>query len=203
MKEEKLYLYPIWVRLWHLTNAVLYLILIITGLSLQYSSKEFTLISFQTSVSLHNIAGIILCINYIFYLTGNRFTSNGMYYQFPLKGMFERVWKQFMYYTIGTFKGEPTPYPVSMKQKFNPLQKLTYVIVMYMFMPAIIVTGLGLFFPDILPDRILGINGIHLTDLLHIIVGFGLSVFMVIHIYFCTFGKTPWTNFKSMINGWH
>lgn len=201
--KDKVYLYPIWVRLWHLANAVLFLILIITGLSLQYSSKDFSLISFQTAVSLHNIAGILLCINYIFYMTGNRFTSNGMYYQFHIKGMFERVWKQFMYYSVGIFKGEPAPYPISIKRKFNPLQKLTYAIVMYMFMPLMIATGLGLFFPDILPEKILWINGIHLTDLLHIIAGFAMSVFMVVHIYFCTIGATPWANFKSMIDGWH
>jgi len=184
-------------------NAILYLILLITGLSLQYSSKEYELISFQHSVSFHNIAGIILCINYIFYMTGNRFTSNGMYYQFHISGMFTRVLKQFRYYAYGIFKGEKAPYPIDIKRKFNPLQKLTYAVVMYMFMPVIIVTGLGLFFPDILPARILGINGIHLTDLLHIVMGFAISVFMIVHIYFCTIGKTPWANFKSMLNGWH
>lgn len=201
--KNKVYLYPIWVRLWHLLNAVLYLILIATGLSLQYSSQDFHLIDFQSAVSIHNIAGIILIVNYFFFLSGNRFTSNGMYYQFHIKGMFERVLKQFKYYSIGIFKKEAAPYPISEKRKFNPLQKLTYAIVMYLFMPLIIISGLGLFFPDILPSSILGINGIHLTDLLHIITGFALSVFMVIHIYFCTIGKSPTANFKSMINGWH
>lgn len=201
--KNKVYLYPIWVRIWHLINAILYLILIFTGLSLQYSSQDFQLIEFQNAVSLHNISGIILCFNYIFYMTGNRFTSNGIYYQFHIKGMFDRVFKQAMYYSVGIFKGEKAPFPINAERKFNPLQKLTYAIVMYAFFPVIIVTGLGLYFPDILPTNILGINGIHLTDLLHIITGFALSVFMVIHIYFCTIGKTPWANFKSMIDGWH
>lgn len=201
--KNKIYLYPIWVRLWHLLNAVLYLILIATGLSLQYSNQDYQLIDFQTAVSVHNIAGIILIVNYFFFLSGNRFTSNGIYYQFHTKGMYERVFKQFQYYSVGIFKKEEPPFPISEKRKFNPLQKLTYAIVMYVFMPLIIITGLGLFFPDILPSSILGFNGIHLTDLLHIITGFALSVFMVIHIYFCTIGKSPTANFKAMINGWH
>lgn len=201
--KNKIYLYPIWVRIWHLINAILYLILIFTGISLQYSSQDFQLIDFQHAVSYHNIAGIILCFSYIFYMTGNRFTSNGMYYQFHINGMFDRVFKQFKYYSIGIFKKEKAPFPITAERKFNPLQKLTYAIVMYAFFPVIIATGLGLYFPDILPLNIFGINGIHFTDLLHIVTGFALSVFMVIHIYFCTIGKSPWANFKSMIDGWH
>jgi thiosulfate reductase cytochrome b subunit len=46
-------------------------------------------------------------------------------------------------------------------------------------------------------------SGLHLIDLFHIIVGFLVSLFMVVHIYFCTIGSTPLSNFKSMINGYH
>ncbi len=201
--KNKMYLYPIWVRLWHLVNAVLFLALIITGLSLQYSSNDYSLIAFNYSVSIHNITGIILCVGFAFYIMANRFTSNGNYYQFHLKGLPGRVFKQFMYYSFGIFKKENPPFPISVGRKFNPLQKISYVIVMYIFMPIIIVTGIALFFPDMLPNKILGISGIHFIDLLHIITGFTLSIFMVLHIYFCTIGKTPLANFKSMINGWH
>lgn len=201
--EEKLYLYPVWVRIWHMINALLYLLLILTGLSLQYSSTEFSLIPFNYAVTIHNIAGIVLLANYILFLAGNRFTSNGMYYQFHIKGMGERVMKQFKYYTFGVFKKEKSPFPITKDRKFNPLQKLTYAIVMYIFVPIILASGFGLFFPEILPDKFLFMSGIHFVDLVHIITGFGLSLFMVIHIYFCTFGKTPGANFKSMLNGWH
>jgi len=198
-----MYLYPLWVRLWHLANALMFLSLIITGLSLQYSSVEYTIIPFNYAVSIHNITGIIICVGYVFYLFANRFTSNGQYYQFPLKGMMGRIMKQFRYYSYGIFKHEDAPFPVSVGRKFNPLQKISYVFVMYIFMPIVIITGLALLFPDMLPDKILGIGGIHITDLLHILMGFILSIFMIVHIYFCTIGKTPLANFKSMINGWH
>ncbi len=201
--RKPMYLYPLWVRLWHLANALMFLALLVTGLSLQYSSVEYTIIPFNYAVSIHNIAGIIICVGYIFYLFANRFTSNGQYYQFPIKGMMGRIIKQFRYYSYGIFKHEDAPFPVSVGRKFNPLQKISYVFVMYIFMPIVIITGLALLFPDILPDKILGIGGIHITDLLHILMGFILSVFMIVHIYFCTIGKTPLANFKSMINGWH
>lgn len=201
--KDKLYLYPIWVRSWHLLNALLFLALIFTGLCLQYSSIEYTIIPFKYSVSIHNIAGIILCVAFAFYIMANRFTSNGNYYQFHLKGLLGRVFKQFRYYAFGIFKNEDPPFPISVGRKFNPLQKVSYVIIMYILMPIIIVTGVALFFPEMLPTKILGASGIHVIDLLHIITGFILSVFMLVHIYFCTIGKTPLANFKSMINGWH
>jgi len=201
--KDKLYLYPIWVRLWHMMNAILFLVLITTGLSLQYSSIEYPLIPFNYAVSIHNISGIILCVMFAIFIVGNRFTSNGNYYQFKLKGLIKRVMKQFKFYTIGIFRNEKPPYPVTKKRKFNPMQKLSYVAVMYFLMPIVMLTGIMLFFPDLLPSKILGIGGIHFIDLLHIITGFVLSLFMVIHIYFCTIGTTPIANFKSMITGWH
>lgn len=201
--KDQVYLYPLWVRLWHLFNLIMFLGLIFTGLSLQYASVEFELIPFNVAVTWHNVTGILLTIGFGFYLVGNRFTSNGQYYQFKLKRLFKRVFKQFRYYSFGIFKKEDPPYPISKKRKFNPLQKLSYVMVMYFLMPIVIITGFGLFFPELLPTKILGLSGIHVFDLIHITTGYALSIFMIVHVYFCTIGKTPTANFKSMINGWH
>lgn len=201
--KDQVYLYPVWVRLWHLFNLIMFLGLIFTGISLQYSNVNFELVDFNVAVTWHNVSGILLTVGYAFYLIGNRFTSNGNYYQFKLKGLYKRVKKQFIYYSFGIFKKMDPPYPISKKRKFNPLQKLSYVMVMYFLMPIVIISGFGLFFPSTLPEKILGLSGIHFFDLVHIITGFALSIFMIVHVYFCTIGKTPVANFKSMINGWH
>ena len=60
--SERLYLYPVWIRIWHMTNAFLCLVLIITGLSIQFSNPG-TVVKFNAAVSVHNIAGIILTIS--------------------------------------------------------------------------------------------------------------------------------------------
>lgn len=201
--KDKYYLYPLWVRIWHLFNLLLFLALIFTGILLQYSSEKFSIIQFNYSISIHNYAGILLSIFFVYFLAGNRFTSNGQYYQFPISGMFSRVMKQFKYYSFGIFKKEKPPYPINNERKFNPLQKLSYVGVMYFLVPIVILSGYLLLFPEILPEKILGMSGIHFIDLIHIVTGFFLSVFLVVHVYFCTIGKTWYANFKSMINGWH
>lgn len=203
MSQEKLYLYPIWLRIWHWTNALMFLILITTGLSLQYAGAESKLIRFDYAVSYHNIAGIILTISFFFFLIANLKTTNNKYYKIQQEGFVERIKIQFRYYTFGVFKHEPTPFPVSIERKFNPLQKLSYVLVMYVMMPVIIITGFALLFPEINLVNVFGVSGIYLTDLLHITTGFALSIFMIVHIYFCTFGKSISSNFKSMFTGWH
>ena len=100
--------------------------------------------------------------------------------------------RQFRYYAWGIFRGDPHPYPHSEERKFNPLQKLSYIAVMYIFMPVVIITGWGLMFPDaVVIGKIFGTSGLHLADLLHIISGFVLSMFMFIHVYLCTIAQPP------------
>ena len=71
MAEEKIYFYPVIIRLWHVINAVLCLILIITGISMQFSNPKYPLIRFNVAVSLHNIVAILLSVNYFLFLFGN------------------------------------------------------------------------------------------------------------------------------------
>lgn len=203
MAHERLYLYPVWIRLWHLINALLCLTLIITGISMQFATPTVGLVGFNSTVTIHNIAGIILTINYFLFFIGNLVTFNGKYYQLEFKGMIKRLFSQISYYTFGIFQGKNPPFPITRENKFNPLQGFTYVAVMYLFVPIVFISGWGLLYPQTVPTTLIGLNGFHLTDLLHIIAGYIISIFMLIHIYFCTIGKTPLSSFKSMIDGYH
>lgn len=111
--------------------------------------------------------------------------------------------KQFHYYTIGVFLKDKAPFPVTSDSKFNPLQQMSYVAIMYVILPLSIFSGIGLLYPEITVNSLIGISGLDYTDLLHLTCGFIVSLFMFIHVYFCTFGKTAWSNFKSMIDGYH
>lgn len=202
--EEKIYLYPVWVRIWHWINALLFVLLLLTGLSMHYASASSQfLIPFHTSVMTHNICGIILIINFLFFAFANRFTWNGKYYKISSKNYIRDLWKQVIYYSFGIFKKHPKPFPITKDRKFNPLQQFSYIIAMYVIVPLIIISGLGLLFPDITISKIFGLSGLWLTDLLHQIMGYAIAVFWIIHLYFCTIGKTWTSNFGSMVNGWH
>lgn len=203
MGNTRIYLYPVWIRLWHAINALTFILLTATGISLHYASAEGSLIPFQLSVAIHNICAIILTFNYGVFVIGNMISGNGMFYRKWRKNLWPKLWKQFVFYAVGIFKGEPHPFPITKKQKFNPLQKVAYVFAMYFGMPLLIISGIGLMFPERITNTIFNISGLLFYDVLHIVVGFVLSMFLLIHLYTCTLGDKPGTLFKSMINGYH
>jgi len=200
-----MYLYPKWLRAWHVINAILFLILIATGLSMQYTDKENVsyVVGFAIAVKWHNFAALLLTISYIIFVAGNLLTRNGRYYKVSRENFMEELVKQLKYYSVGMFKGEKHPYPVTEERKFNPLQKVTYLVAMYVAVPLLIISGVGLLFPEITITRFFGVSGLILTDILHITMGFFLSVFMIIHIYTCTLGAKPTSLFWGMISGYH
>lgn len=200
---HKLYLYPKWVRAWHMLNALLCLALIISGISMQYAGANFKLMGFEPAVNLHNISGVIITLLYLVFVIINSLTPNRVHYKLSISGLCNRLMKQMKYYTIGIFRGEKAPYPVSEQMKFNPLQQFTYVVIMYVAMPLVIITGWALLYPEITFEKVFGQSGLLLTDQLHIVMGFFVSVFLLIHIYFATIGSSPGANFKSIATGWH
>jgi len=200
-----MYLYPKWIRLWHILNALLFLILIVTGISMQYTGRDNPsyMVGFAKAVKWHNFAAIILLANYIFFILGNTYTKNGRYYKIKKEHFWSDLMKQLRFYSFGMFRGEKHPFPVTMENKFNPLQKFTYVLSMYVGMPLLIISGLGLLFPEITINKLFGVSGLVLTDILHKSMGFLLSIFMIIHIYTCTLGARPGSLFWGMVSGYH
>jgi thiosulfate reductase cytochrome b subunit len=200
-----MYLYPKWIRAWHLINAVMFIILIITGISMQYTDKENSayVVGFAKAVKWHNFAATVLTAGYILFFLGNAFTDNKKYYRISRENFWSDLMKQLRYYSFGMFRGEKHPFPVTMERKFNPLQKLTYVLAMYLGMPLLIISGIVLLFPEIVLNKVFGMSGLLINDMVHITTGFLLSIFMVVHIYTCTLGAKPTSLFWGMISGYH
>jgi len=161
------------------------------------------MLGFAKAVKWQNFAALILTVNYILFVLGNSFTGNGKYYRIRRENFISDLVSQTRYYAFGMFKEEKHPFPVTLERKFNPLQKVTYVFAMYLGMPVLIISGIVLLFPELAVDNVLGISGLVLNDVLHITIGFLLSVFMVIHIYTCTLGSKPTSLFRGMISGYH
>jgi len=204
MANEKIYLYPLWVRLWHLFNIICFIFLLITGVSMQYSNPDIShLLSFEISVSIHNIFGVLISINLVFFWIFNRFSSNGKYYSIQFKGLLNRLILQTKYYMFGMFTNAERPFPISKEQKFNPLQGIMYFMLMYLVFPCLVITGFALLFPEMIVNKFFGVSGILLTALFHASLGFCLSLFLVIHVYVSTIGTTKTSNFRGIVNGYH
>lgn len=203
MENHKLYLYPVWLRIWHGINALGIIVLMVSGLSMQFGNIDYPLIPFKTAVGLHNFAGTIVAISYIMFVIGNFLSDNGIHYRFKVKGFINRFRLQAMYYMSGYFKGEEKPFPITKENKFNPLQRGAYAITMYVLVPITIVSGIGLFYPSVIFERIFFVSGVQFTAVTHSIFGFFVSVFLVIHLYVASIGKNPLKNYKGILTGYH
>jgi len=194
---ERIYIYPLWIRLWHIINALSCVILIFSGLSMQYAAAGSLLLPLPIAVKLHNVFGAVLLLSYLCFFIGNLFTANGKHYF--IKNIFnkENIKKQFQYYTMGIFRKEKAPFKISSNDKFNPLQRVSYLLIMYVCTPIIIITGTIMMNPTVFETG----SGFLLIDIIHILAGFLISLFLLIHIYFATIdGKK---NFDAIKTGWH
>jgi len=197
---SKIYLYVLPIRIWHGLNALFCILLILSGISMQYL-EWFRLIPFNWSITIHNISGILLSFNYVFFLMASFKSGNFKYYKWRLKGLFSDVMKQIIYYTQGIFKGLHEPFPVNSDRKFNPLQLLVYWKLMYILIPLVIISGMMLLFPEYFLFTLGGIRSLILIDGLHILAGFFISIIFIVHVYLALLGGKK--NMIAITKGWH
>jgi thiosulfate reductase cytochrome b subunit len=202
MSASKIYFYPLWLRVWHFINALGILLLILTGIFMHWGIHG-SVIHFQLVVKIHNYTGVLISLNYLLFFFGNLIFRNSRFYRLKMKGWSKRVMRQAGYYAFGMFKDQDAPFPLSEKRKFNPLQKYSYFFTMYMVLPFVIISGIGLLYPEIIVKELYNVSGVFLTAIFHAIMGFVISIFLLVHIYAASIGKNPLQNFKSIINGWH
>ncbi|MBM2814204.1 MAG: Cytochrome c family protein [Ignavibacteria bacterium] len=199
---RKITLYPFWLRFWHWLNALLFLTLIISGIFLHYLEANPLHSQFQLAIFTHNASGVLLSFIYIFYVIRSITSGNIRSYIPKFRGLPSRFFIQIRYYLIGILNKEPKPFHPTENERFNPLQQLFYLAVMFIFMPVVIITGWSLLLPELSPDEFLGLGGIYPMAVIHIIASLILTIFFVMHVYLGSTGKSVMDLFKSMWRGW-
>jgi thiosulfate reductase cytochrome b subunit len=194
-------MYKIPLRIWHWFNAFLFFTLILSGLSLHYSSSGSVIIPFEMAVKLHKLAGITTSTLYLYFFIYNFISGNYKQYLPILKP--KNLIIQIRFYLSGIFKNESHPFDSTLENKFNPLQKITYFSIMYLMVPVVIVSGLLLLYPENAQSIFWEIYNLKLIAIIHAAMGFCLSLFFVGHIYLATTGEKIVSNFKAMLTGWH
>ncbi len=102
-----------------------------------------------------------------------------------------------VYYGLGVFYGAPNPFLETAECKFNPLQQLVYLFVMYAALPGMIVTGFVYLFPEWTPDLILGFPGLPVIAMFHYLLGLLLTVFLLGHVYLALAEMPPSSESKK------
>ncbi len=192
-------LHPLWLRIWHWINAALVLLLLLTGMQLSVSGLH--IFPFDKAVLIHKVLGFIMIAGFLFWLVAALVDGSlGRFYR-PRGKDVRTMWPQGRYYAFGVFKGEKTPFPATAREKFNPLQKFSYIAVQFILTP--IMAASGVLFSDIGRFRraINFIGGLPVLDSIHGGAAYLFMCFLIVHVYMATMGKTPFTHIKEMITG--
>jgi len=198
---RRIYLHPLPLRIWHWVNALLVILLIITGIQLRIPGVP-SLGPRHPALWVHKYAGWAMVASCAFWLVYS-LASRNLSRQYTVRTRDLRgILRQAKFYLISIFKGEENPFRPSPEEKFNPLQKLAYGAIMCIFAPILAVTGLlcsdiSFFRKYILLWDIAGV-----VNAIHVLAAYVFALYLVVHLYMATLGRTAFSHIRAMIMGY-
>jgi thiosulfate reductase cytochrome b subunit len=200
---SKVYVNPLPVRIWHWANALMFIVLIVTGVQIRYLDI-FSLMSFRTAVVVHNWVAFALIANFFIWLVFYLFSDRNKAYhpEFNILKLADQSLEQMLYYGYGMFRGQPNPHHIDPYNKFNPLQRMLYQILMLFLLPLQFATGLMLWDVKRFQPWIDMVGGVRVVDTVHVLIFIFFVFYMFFHPYLATLGHTPTAHIKAMITGY-
>lgn len=201
--HEPLYLTPAPVRIWHWLNALGMVALIISGIQLRFADRIELFGSFKAAINLHDTVGVVVAGSYLIWL-GYYVVSRSLFaiYLPEANEIKTKLIPQLRFYLSEYFQGKPNPHTSTPANKFNPLQKIVYFIIMFFSLPLVILSGLSLMFVDVLREYLSIIGGLRVITAIHYLLGCIFVAFLIVHIYLSTLGRTKTAYLKQMWTGW-
>lgn len=199
--EKMIYIHPLPVRVWHWINAFGFVLLILTGFQIRYA-EMLNFMTLTNAITVHNYVGFVVIANYFIWLTYYLASGNVKIYIPDPRNVVALAVKQIMYYGYGIFVGKPNPHVMTPENKFNPLQQQAYLAIMFVLLPAQMMSGLFLWKIKGYEEYINLLGGIKLLDTIHVLLFFFFTSFLFIHCYLATLGHTPLAHFKAMFSGY-
>lgn len=194
-------IYPTAVRVLHSTNAILFLILLATGWGIHAPDAALSL-PMEFSSEVHTVAGLLLLVNFALFMLYSLLSGDIMQYIPFRQGGMQAFWSQMHYYLIGIFRGADKPHHASAKQRLNPIQQLTYLLVYCLGMFVLLASGIVLLFPEVADAMLPGLTARTLATL-HYLLAAAYLAFVIMHLYMITTGKRPLSLLKGMLTGRH
>ncbi len=200
-EKNTVLMYTLQERIWHWVQALMIIILLLSGFHMHYPKSFPVFGDLATAVKVHTAMAFVLLANAFlgfFY----QLSTGGIRQYIPMPQDFTRgAIAQARYYMYGIFKGEPHPYEKSPDKRLNPLQKITYFFLLTVLLPFQIVTGLLCWGSTTWPHTFEKLGGLKVLAPLHTLGAYFFLAFLVSHIYLTTTGDTPLQYIKAMITG--
>jgi len=195
--KKRVYIYKLFERFWHWSQAILIFILILTGFEIHGS---YSIIGFENAVKYHNVFAISFIVLIVFTIFWH-FTSGEWKQYIPT---LKNLKAQADYYIVGIFKNAPHPTRKTQLSKLNPLQRLVYLGLKIVLIPLMISSGL-MYLLYRYPQKGLIVSAdmadLEAIAILHTLGAFLLIAFTIAHLYLITTGHTVSSNLKAMITG--
>jgi len=201
VNTRRVYLYPAYQRIWHWLQALIIVLLLVTGLEI-HAPESFPLFGFAAAVAVHSALGFLLIANAVFGLFYHLTTGRIREYLPEPHDFFTMAGRQAIYYLRGIFKGEPHPLERRPGHKLNPLQQVTYLVILNILLPLQAMTGLLIWGLQRWPEWAGAVGGLPVLAPTHTLIAWLFGAFLVLHIYLTTTGHTPLSNLRAMITGW-
>ncbi len=192
--KKRTYIYRGFERFWHWTQSLLIILLGVTGFEIH---GTFELLGYQRAVMFHDILAwsfIVLIIFTIFW----HFATGAWKQYIPTTKL---VTAQFKYYISGIFLGAEHPTNKTVYNKFNPIQRLTYLAFKILIIPVMVGTGL-VYMYYMYPDSVVHVGRLEFFALMHTFGAFLLIVFLIVHLYLLTTNDNPVESLSAMVTGW-
>jgi thiosulfate reductase cytochrome b subunit len=202
---ERIYLTATPIRIWHWVNALAIVTLCATGAQIRFPEYVNLFGTYKGAIRLHNTAGIVASLSFLLWLAYYLvFARTLLKIYLPTvddltRGLVRQAKFYFWFYFFG---GTPNPHETTPDNKFNPLQKTAYAVLMIVLVPLIIVSGVGLLNFAPLRGWIMAVGGIKLLAGAHYLIACAFCAFVFTHAYLATLGHTPLAHFKPMWTGW-
>ena len=196
----KVKVYVLYERIWHWGMALSVIVLIITGLEVHYAGS-ISVLGFDSAVDVHNFFAVIVIVNAGLSLFYHAATGEILQYFRLGKGFRGDVIVQAAYYLYGIFRGTGHPFEKSRERRLNPLQQITYVMLLNVLFPVQIITGIMMWLVSVWPEFSSSVNGLTVIAPVHNFFAWLFISFLAVHLYLITTGHTVFSNLKAMITG--
>lgn len=193
--KKRMYIYTFFNRFWHWTQALLVILLALTGFDIHF---RIGLFGFERAVIWHQYlawAFVVLIAFAIFW-----HLTTGQWRQYVPTRHF--LGEMIRFYLLGIFRNAPHPVRKTQLSKLNPLQRLAYLGLKILVIPVLVTSGFLYYYYNDWGQIGLGGWSLRPVALVHTFAAYLLIAFMFAHIYLSTTGHTPTSNFKAMITGW-
>ncbi len=194
-------LYTLHERIWHWMQAAVMILLILSGLAIHYPDRFGIFGSMANSIRVHTWFAAAMLAN-AFLGAFYHLTAEKYHHFLPrMEDFTGAAMRQARFYMYGIFKGERHPLETDPRRKLNPLQKITYLMLLNFLLPYQMATGVLLWGADRWPQTFDRVGGLWLLGPAHTLGSYLFLAFLIAHIYLATTGPTPGALLRAMTSG--